>query len=263
MIRLFFLSALCLLFSCKKDNTLNTVTANSDYSCLLSSETDEAGIIRNTYVYQDSRISRAYYFDNYGDTSEYKIYTYNNNTVTINKYNGNNILNSTIKYLLNKNGNAYLKVETTDSTFYQYNNEGYLTRYIEKHSNGSPDTNTLIYENGKRTTLITKSSTQTDTTSYSYSNFKIPLKVKSSFYISEGECYGDPIDEELFLGRNTDFAISSITIIYGFSSPYNTVLNYTYTFNGNKLSTINSTMGYSSGNIYHTFKRNFFYQCPN
>ena len=107
--------------------------------------------------------------------------------------------------------------------------------------------------------LINKNSLQTDTTWYDYYDFKIPKAIKAKLYNSD-EPIGDNLDEEVFLGNNTEYALKSLTSKSGASTNFIVVYDYQYEFDSNNLlSTIKASLGYKDSYAFHSFERHYSY----
>lgn len=254
------------VISCSKDP--KTPPVSTDDNCKLKEIRNEYNQKVNSYEYSsDNKIEKIIRFDTAtGTVQGYIVFDYKSKQVDINHYNSSNQFTYSEFYFLNDSGWANMKVTTKgadpDTTYFEYDGQGYLIKSIGNAIHFSSDTLYYGYEDGKRLFFTSKGKPHTiDSVSYEYYDFKIPSNIKS-LLDNKYEDLGDPVDLEFFLGKTTDYALKSRSIRYTDDPNHIVVHEFTYEFDSdNKLTNIIGTVGYKNSYTLHSFEMNFYVEC--
>jgi hypothetical protein len=255
-----------ILISCKKDPQNSNVTTTEN--CRLEELRNKMGKKVCSYEYfSDNKIKKILDFDTTtANLRSYVLFDYAANKVVKNSFDVNDLLLYSESFSLNNLGWASYKTSSqtnySDTSYFEYDSLGYLIKSIEKVAFNSFDTLYYSYNEGKRVLITSKAKPHTiDSIKYEYYDFKIPRNIKTLLY-NKYELFGDPIDNEMFLGINTDFALKSRTV--RFTDDGNYILDYEYSYEfdaADKLTKIKGTIGYKNMYLLHSFEMNYQINC--
>ena len=255
-----------ILISCSKYPQTPPISTGN--YCRLKDVRNENNKKISSYEYStDNKINKIINFDTTtGNVQAYALFDYGEKLIVKNTYYSNDLLKYSEYYTLNDSSWASSKITGTginsDTTYFEYDSHGYLIKSINKISSDTYGTLNYTYDEGKRT-LITSGSTphSIDSIKYEYYDFKIPQNIKALLY-NKYEIFGDPIDEEIFLGKNTDLALKSRIIRYTDDDFHIVDYEYSYEFDSNNnLTKIKGTFGYKNIFVIHSFEMNFQVEC--
>lgn len=210
--------AACLLVSCSKNEKTKV--------CQLSGTTDLDKRKITTYAYMpDKRIQRIENYDVLGRLINYTTFDYSSNKV-VKKYVSDREQSEYI-YYLNKDGYASMKIgKSNDTTFYEYEQDGFL-----KSATYFDNITSYVYDEEKRISVSNNKSSFIDT--YEYYDFIVSSELKALLKMRE-DIFGDPVDRELFLGKQTKWALKAKNGINLGRSEYDVINAYEYEFDQDK-----------------------------
>lgn len=255
-----------MLMSCHKDQPMPPDTTG-DY-CGLASVSNQFNQLMRSYKYNpDHKIQKIITYDTAnGNIEYYTEYNYGTSQIITTYFYADGSPGHTQYYLLNEQGYPENKIISnsyrSDTTFFEYDSEGYLVKSIRKNSSGEYDTLLYSYSEGKRTTIVSPAPFPSlDSIKYEYYDFKIP---HNTFILQNSEYYNtiDPAENEMFLGKNTDLAVKRKIVRNKNTTNY--IMNYEYFYEfdaDSNLIKIKGSIGYLNSYTLHSFELNVSVEC--
>ena len=266
--RTIFISLLltCVLMSCQKDPKTSPILTGD--KCKLIEVRNHGNKMISSFEYlSDNKIHKIINYDTLtGKVDFYSLFDYRTNLIVKSYYNSDDHLGQSEHYFLNDQGNAIKKSPShnniIDTTYFEYDSDGYLVKSTGSIGYNYFDTLSYKYSEGKRMLAFTNPTFQIiDSTKYEYYDFKIPQYIKTLLY-NRYESFSDPIDREMFLGKNTDLALKSRS--KGYTNDPHHIIEYRYYYEfdlNNNLTKIKSTIGYKNSYILHSYEMNVRIEC--
>ena len=249
--------------SCQKDPKTSPILTK-DNCKLIEVRNHGNNMIRGFEYLPDNKIHKIITYDTLTNkVNFYSLFDYSTNLVVKKNYNSDDQIEYSEHYFLNDQGYAIKKSPShnniIDTTYFEYDSDGYLVKSIGSIGYSYFDTLTYTYNEGKRI-LITPNPPTIDSIRYEYYDFEIPQNIKSLLH--DRYQHGDPIDNEMFLGKNTDLALKSRTLYYK-QSNHNIIEHiYYYEFDlNNNLTKVKGTIGYKDLYILHSHEINVRIEC--
>jgi hypothetical protein len=255
-----------MLMSCHKDPPAPPHTT-ADY-CGLASVSNQSNQKMYGYEYDpDHKIRKIITYDTADGNIRYTSqFNYETTKVNIGYFNGADPPSYAQCYHLNEQGLPVMKTVITsyrnDTTYFEYDYDGYLVKSIRKQMWGVYDTLIYSYSEGRRTTVVSPAPAPSlDSIKYEYYDFELPHNtyalLNSGYDNTE-----DPAENEPLLGKNTDLAVKSKIVRYK-NDPYH-ILNYEYFYEfdaDSNLTKIKGVIGYLNSYSLHSYELNISVEC--
>jgi len=255
-----------ILASCHKDPP--APPDPGDKFCGIASISNESGKMMHSFEYgADQQLTKAVTYDTAnGHIDYYAEYSYGSLQIFRNYFEDDGSPAYTAIYHLNAQGLPCMKTAVlpfrNDTTWFEYDYDGYLTRSIRKLWDGSYDTLYYSYSEGKRTRVLKPNIfPAVDTIKYDYYDFELPPNTYALMN-SEYESSSDPAENELLLGKNTRLAVKSKIFRY-MNDPYH-ILHYQYFYDfdaDSNLTKIRGSVGYLNSYTLHSYELNVKVEC--
>jgi len=255
-----------ILASCHKDPP--APPDPGDEFCGVASFLSKSGKMTHSFEYgADQQLTKAITYDTAnGHIDYYAEYSYGSLQIFRNYFEGDGSPAYTAIYHLNAQGLPGMKTAVlpfrNDTTWFEYDYDGYLTRSVRKMWDGSYDTLYYSYSDGKRTRVLKPNIfPAVDTIKYEYYNFELPPNTYALMN-SEYESSSDPAENELLLGKNTRLAVKSKIFRY-MNDPYH-ILHYQYFYDfdaDSNLTKIRGSVGYLNSYTLHSYELNVKVEC--
>lgn len=255
-----------MLMSCHKDPPAPPDTT-VDY-CGLASVSNQSNQMMYSYEYDlDHKIRKIITYDTADGNIQYSLqYNYEIMKVNIAYFNGNDPPSYARCYHLNEQGLPFMKTIITsyhnDTTYFEYDYDGYLVKSIRKQAWGVYDTLIYSYSEGRRTTVVSPAPAPSlDSIKYEYYDFNLPHNTYALLNIGFDNTE-DPAENEPLLGKNTDLAVKRKIVRYKNDPHY--ILNYEYFYEfdaDSNLTKIRGVIGYLNSYSLHSYELNISVEC--